>query len=209
MTYPQQPQPYQRPPQGQPYQPYPQLHPYPVQPQPYPQQPYPPYPPQQQLHPSQPYPPYPQQQQPYPQWQPAPQGYGQQWQAAEGIAVTTRYFPLNFRYAFTKPKILVDGHEVPGGAWGRTVVPLRPGQHHLHVYIPYLLPSKIGPAVAAVDVQPGRWTELEYKLPVFRFSKGSLGIPPQSYNGVGLAVASLVISLIFALLVLIAEFAPH
>jgi hypothetical protein len=183
----------------------------------YPQAPGP-YPPNWQPQQGQPYPPYPQAPQPYPQqygqgpgtyyppqqWAGAqlygPQGYGQ---PAEGIDVTTRYSPLMFTLALLfKPKIVVDGYETPSVGWGRTVLPARPGRHRVHVRVPYLLPRRIGPADTVAEVYPGRLVELEYKAPVFALSPGSLGRPPQSYNGVGIAIAVLAVFLVFAVMFL-------
>jgi hypothetical protein len=101
-------------------------------------------------------------------------------------------------FFFIKPKIIVDGQESPQAAWGRTVVPARPGQHHVHVYTPYFLPSRVGPADATADVRAGQLVELEYKAPLWSFSPGSLGVGPQKYNGVGITVA--VIAIPFAIL---------
>jgi hypothetical protein len=115
-----------------------------------------------------------------------------------GIAVTTEFFPLAFLMALFKPKILIDGYEVPVAGWGRTVVPVHPGQHRVHVHVPYWLPSQLGPADTLVDVYPGYLVELEYKAPVWGYSAGSLGSPPQSYNGVGITVAVLAIVVAFA-----------
>ncbi|MDT5390464.1 MAG: hypothetical protein QOE04_4105, partial [Mycobacterium sp.] len=94
---------------------------------------------------------------------PAQQQYSQ---PSEGIAVTTHFFPLAWLFFFIKPKIFVDGHESPPAAWGRTVLPARPGQHQVHVYTPYFLPSRVGPADVTADVRPGQVTELEYKAPL-------------------------------------------
>ncbi len=179
MNYPQAPGPYPsnwQPQQPQPYQPYQRA------PQPYPQQygqgPGNYYPPQQPV-----------------QQQYGFQGYGQ---PSEGIAVTTQYFPLGFMLALFKPKILVDGYEMPPAGWGRTVLPARPGRHHVHVHVPYWLPPRIGPADAVVEVYPGRVAELEYKAPVWGYSRGSLGSPPQSYNGVGITIAVVAVILVLA-----------
>jgi hypothetical protein len=104
--------------------------------------------------------------------------------------------------AFFKPKILIDGYEAPIAGWGRMVVPVQPGQHRVHVHVPYWLPSQIGPADTLVDVYPGRLVELEYKAPVWGYSAGSLGSPPQSYNGVGITLAVLGIPVILPILFL-------
>jgi hypothetical protein len=73
--------------------------------------------------------------------------------------------------------------EMPAWGWGRAVYPAPPGQYHLHVYLPYWLPSRAGPADYTVAVAPGQLVELEYKAPLFTFSRGSLGPPPQRYTG--------------------------
>ncbi|PEG33477.1 hypothetical protein CQY20_30600 [Mycolicibacterium agri] len=105
---------------------------------------------------------------------------------------------------FVKPRITVDGHEMPVSGWGRTMLPARPGRHHVHVYVPYFLPPRLGPADATADVYPGRFVELDYKAPVWAFSAGSLGVGPQKYNGVGITLALVAIPfvLLFCLVLL-------
>jgi hypothetical protein len=190
MNTPQGPQPYrhnQPPPPPQYRQPYgqPTQHRQPP-PQPPPQQYRPPPPPQSQYRQPQQYAQPPAHHQPQPQQSP----YGQ---PGEGIAVDTQFFPLAWLLFFFKPKIAVDGQETTALAWGRTVLPARPGQHHVHVHVPYFLPSKLGPADATADVRPGQVAELEYKAPMWAFSPGSLGAGPQKYNGVGITIAIAVI----------------
>jgi hypothetical protein len=99
------------------------------------------------------------------------------------IAVTTKFMPLAFFFFFVKPNLGIDGQQPVAGTWGRNVYPVAPGQHHLHVHTPYFLPPRVGPADLVVDVQPGQTVELEYKSPLIVWSKGSLGPPPQKYNG--------------------------
>jgi hypothetical protein len=80
------------------------------------------------------------------------------------------------------------------------VLPARPGQHHVHVYTPYFLPSRVGPADATADVHAGQVVELEYKAPLWSFSPGSLGVGPQKYNGVGITIAVIAIPFVIILL---------
>jgi hypothetical protein len=138
---------------------------------------------------------------------PAPQHHGPQpgpyGQAGEGIAVNTQFFPLAWVLFFVKPKVAVDGQEIPVSGWGRTHVPARPGQHHVHVYVPYFLPPKMGPADATADVRPGQVAELEYKAPMWAFSAGSLGVGPQKYNGVGITIAIVAIPFVLLFLVVV------
>jgi hypothetical protein len=150
----------------------------------------------------QPHPGQPQYPQP-PQYAPQPQPqYG--YYPREGIVVTAQYMPLAWMYAMVKPRIIVNGREMPTHGWGRTVVPAPPGQYHVHVHTPYFLPSRVGSADHAVVVQPGQWVELEYKVPVWTFSPGSLGPPPQTYNG---KTAMMVVSIVAVVLVFAAMLA--
>ena len=172
--------------------------------------PAPPPPNPQHYRPQPPPPPNPQQQyrQPLQYGQPpAPQHHGPQpgpyRQAGEGIAVNTQFFPLAWVLFFVKPKVAVDGQEIPVSGWGRTHVPARPGQHHVHVYVPYFLPPKMGPADATADVRPGQVAELEYKAPIWAFSAGSLGVGPQKYNGVGITIAIVAIPFVLLFLVIL------
>ena len=117
--------------------------------------------------------------------------------------MTTHFFPLAWLFFFIKPKIFVDGQESPPANWGRNVVPARPGQHQVHVYTPYFLPARVGPADALADVQPGQVVELEYKAPLWSFSPGSLGAGPQKYNGVGITIAVIAIPFVIILLLIL------
>jgi hypothetical protein len=194
MNTPQGPQPYRHNPPPQPPAPYrppppPPRQQYRGQPSP------PPPPPQQHFQPPQ-YgqPPAPQQ----PGQQPSPYG-----QSGDGIVVNTQFFPLAWVLFFVKPKIAVDGQEMQAPAWGRTHLPARPGQHHVHVHVPYFLPPKLGPADATVDVRPGQVAELEYKAPMWAFSAGSLGVGPQKYNGVGITIAIVAIPFVIVFLLIL------
>ena len=54
----------------------------------------------------------------------------------QGIAVTTQYSFLTWLYAVLKPRIFLNGYEMPALGWGRAVYPTQPGQYHVHVYLP-------------------------------------------------------------------------
>jgi hypothetical protein len=124
-----------------------------------------------------------------------PPSYGQ---PSEGIAVTTHGLGKGGKQL----KIFIDGDEMAAVGWGRTVVPARPGRHHVHVHVPrpwfsWPEPRRMGPADTVVEVYPGRLAELEYKKPVWQYSPGSLGAAPQSYNGVGIAITVNLLSAAF------------
>jgi hypothetical protein len=108
-------------------------------------------------------------------------------QQAGAIAVTLTYHPLGFLLAMFKPQTELNGHPV-ANAWGRQVIPVQPGQYHVHVHIPYFLPPRMGPADLPVTVYPGQTVELEYRAPLGNFFKGALGAPPQKYPGMILQI---------------------
>lgn len=119
----------------------------------------------------------------YGQVPPPPGGAGGQ----SAIAITLKFFPLAWIFALITPKLFINGQPV-AVRWGRNVFPVPAGQHHLHLHVPYFLPPKMGPADLAVPVAPGQTAELEYRAPVWTFSRGSLGPPPQKYNGLGIMI---------------------
>ncbi|GIF09230.1 hypothetical protein [Actinoplanes siamensis] len=109
------------------------------------------------------------------------------------IAVTLRYAPIAFLLRLFTPVLEVDGRAVPA-AWGRVTTPVALGEHHVHVYVPYLFPSRIGAADTTVVALPGRVAELEYRAPLLAFLRGALGPPPQRYPGLALTVALLTVA---------------
>jgi hypothetical protein len=87
--------------------------------------------------------------------------------------------------------------------WGRNVVPAPPGPYGIHIHLPYVMPRKMGQADYDAVVAPGQWVDLEYKPPLWSFSKGSLGPPPQSYRGVWPTVVLVGGCLVFIALMII------
>ncbi|GGN42010.1 hypothetical protein FHR83_003089 [Actinoplanes campanulatus] len=109
------------------------------------------------------------------------------------IAVTLRYAPLAFLLRLYPPVLEIDGQAVPAG-WGRFVQSVGFGEHHVHVHVPYLIPSRIGAADVTVLALPGRTVELEYRAPLLSFLRGALGAPPQRYPGARAAWALLTVA---------------
>jgi hypothetical protein len=136
------------------------------------------------------------QQPPQQPWGPQqPASYPPQGDGGGAVAVTLKYHPLAFLLGLFKPRVELNGHHVQAG-WGRTAVPVPPGQYQVHVHVPYLLPPRIG-----VAVQPGQTVELEYRAPMIAFLRGALGAPPQKYPGMTASIVLLVISLVLLLCV--------
>jgi hypothetical protein len=96
---------------------------------------------------------------------------------------------FTFAWALT-PTIVVNGREAPNAHWGRTVIPAPPGQYQVCVHVPQkvALPPRLGRADCTIDVEPGQVVELDYKSPLWNYSRGSLGPPPQKYRGVAAVV---------------------
>jgi hypothetical protein len=133
----------------------------------------------------------------YPQ-QPPQQPYSQQ--PGGAIALTAKYHWMAFMLGLFKPVVELNGHPA-ANTWGRQVIPLAPGQYHVHVHVPYFLPPRLGSADLPVTVYPGQTVELEYKAPLAVFFKGALGTPPQKYPGAVLQIILLVFVLFIILCV--------
>ncbi|WP_205314774.1 hypothetical protein [Nonomuraea lactucae] len=100
---------------------------------------------------------------------------------------------IGFMLSMITPKIILNGHQTLG-RWGRNTIPLPPGQYHLHIHLPYFLPPQIGPADLTVLLQPGMALELEYRAPMWAYSRGALGPAPQPWNGKGCVIALLAVA---------------
>lgn len=134
--------------------------------------------------------PYPQPGQPPAQFgpggQPGPYGQQQPGQPAPndppGITVDCSYTPMAFLLAITKPKIFVNGQQVPNTRWGANHIPVGAGNYHLRVATPWLF--DMGPAEAPVPVQPGQAVRYYYRTPAIIFMNGAIGPVPQKTPGI-------------------------
>ncbi len=99
-----------------------------------------------------------------------------------GIVVDSSYFPMAFMLALTGPKIIVDGYPVPNARWGRTHIPVGPGQHQVRVATRWMW--DMGPADAVVPVAEGQSTRVYYRSPAIAFIRGAIGPVPQSTPGI-------------------------
>ncbi|MEV0355962.1 hypothetical protein AB0H71_07850 [Nocardia sp. NPDC050697] len=98
-----------------------------------------------------------------------------------GLTVDASYSAFAFLLAITKPKIQINGQQVPVTRWGPNHIPVGPGQHHVRVSTPWLF--DMGPATATVPVQPGQGTRVYYKAPVVILLNGAIGPVPQKAPG--------------------------
>lgn len=103
------------------------------------------------------------------------------------IALTTKYLKVPmWIFALYVPEVLINGYPCVA-RWGRTVIPVPPGRHSVHVRIPALVRGLgyYSPATFTVTVPPGQVVELEYRASIW-WMGGSLGPPPQRYRGMRL-----------------------
>lgn len=80
-----------------------------------------------------------------------------------------------------------------------------PGQHQVHVHTPYIFSRRAGRADYTIDVPPDQFVELEYRAPLFSFSRGALGLLPQRYPGVGAVIAFISICVLIIVILQIAN----
>lgn len=94
-----------------------------------------------------------------------------------GLLIRFGYPAGAFLYGSTSPRLEIDGVEVEVPGWGEHVFPVSPGAHGVKVWVPYVMPRRVGRATAHVEVAEGGRVELEYMAPTVTFAKGSLGVP--------------------------------
>ncbi|MFD1936168.1 hypothetical protein ACFSKW_32325 [Nonomuraea mangrovi] len=120
------------------------------------------------------------------------------------LVLDLKYHWAVFGLAIFKPVVTLNGYPVPV-AWGRNVIPVAPGAHHLHVHIPGILPPQVGKADLQVWVAQGQSLPVEYRAPVWSFSPGALGRAPQPWNGLVyqlMLLGALLVPLAFILVLL-------
>lgn len=98
------------------------------------------------------------------------------------LVLDLRYHWLGFILGLVTPMIAINGNLMTG-RWGRNMIPVPPGQNHVHIHLPYFLPPRIGPADTTVWLEPGEMVELEYRAPLLAFARGALGPAPQEWPG--------------------------
>jgi hypothetical protein len=96
-----------------------------------------------------------------------------------GIAVTAKYFPLNFLCVIFKPIVQIDGqtHE---GSWGTSHFPAAPGDHQLTVFWKYLWFLPCNKGRTTVRVVEGQTTHVAYKAPWLWILPGKMSVAQAS-----------------------------
>lgn len=78
------------------------------------------------------------------------------------------------------PSVVIDGRYVPAH-YGRNVIPVVPGRHHVHLYGEWM--RRYGQADLEVDVQQGAYVPVFYRAPLHQFTTGNIGHEPQPVKG--------------------------
>jgi hypothetical protein len=89
------------------------------------------------------------------------------------IKIRTSFLFLQFVLFFFKPTISIDGGDPEKSKWGETTHVVAPGQHTVHVEVPYVF-TKVGKATATVEVAAGETVGLAYRTPLIIFMAGRL-----------------------------------
>ncbi|MET8653433.1 hypothetical protein [Nocardia aurea] len=147
-------------------------------------------------------------QQPAPQFGGPPGQFGQQQGQQHGpppppgITVNTSYVWTAFLLGLlVKPKIKINGQQVPNTRWGDNHIPVGPGTYHVWIATPWLF--DMGPGEMPVQVGPGPGARVYYKPPAVFFLKGAIGFGPQKTPGILLVWLPLAIVALFTVLMFV------
>jgi hypothetical protein len=83
--------------------------------------------------------------------------------APTGINVTTKLRPLQFVFYLCRPKVVIDNGEPVVIGWGKSFVPLAPGEHTVRCYFRYLYLPRAMESSTTVNASPGQVIELRWK----------------------------------------------
>ncbi len=95
--------------------------------------------------------------------------------AATGIVVRTKIFPLAFLLLLFKTNVTIDGvtSVLP---WGDHFFDVSPGVHEVRVSFRYFFSSKTGENALEIEVRADRTTTLVYRSPFIVFMGGSMKV---------------------------------
>ncbi len=89
------------------------------------------------------------------------------------IKIHSSFFFLQFVFFIFKPTITIDGGEPIKPGWGESTHSVAPGQHTVHIEIPYIF-TKIAKATETVTVAANETVAMTYRPPLLVFMKGRL-----------------------------------
>lgn len=89
------------------------------------------------------------------------------------IKIHSSFFFLQFVFFLFTPTISIDGGEPTKQGWGESTHSVAPGQHTVHIEIPYIF-TKVGKATETVNVAANETVAMSYRPPLLVFMKGKL-----------------------------------
>ncbi len=95
-----------------------------------------------------------------------------------GIAVTTKFFPLQFFFYLCKPRLVVDDGEPSVQPWGKSFLPVEPGEHTVTCYFRYLYLQRAMESSTTVTVVPGQIVQLQWRARWVIFQPGTWSTAP-------------------------------
>ena len=95
-------------------------------------------------------------------------------QATGTLQLKTSYGWWMFILAFFKPKLRVNGYELPLAGWGESSHQLYAGTNEISVSFPYLFLPRAGEAKTTIQLPPSGTIRLEYRPPWIVFLPGKL-----------------------------------
>jgi hypothetical protein len=89
------------------------------------------------------------------------------------IKIRSSFLFLQFLFFIFKPTISIDGGEPTKAGWGDSTHSVAPGQHTVHIEIPYIF-TQVAKATETVNVGANETVVLTYRPPFLVFMKGKL-----------------------------------
>lgn len=92
-----------------------------------------------------------------------------------GIEVKTGFIFLAWILYFYTPVIVING-EKHLRKWGYSTFALQPGQYTVKIYFPYIMKPECGANSVVINVEEGKVTRINYRMPPWMFSKGKITV---------------------------------
>ena len=92
-----------------------------------------------------------------------------------GVDIKTEFFPLAWFLFFVTPTIEINGvkHKQK---WGESFFSLTPGEHLVKISFPYFGMNECGANEVKFSITEGQKRKINYNMPPWMFSKGSINI---------------------------------
>ena len=91
------------------------------------------------------------------------------------IQVSVKFFPMAFLFFFCTPVVVINGvaNRLP---WGTHQFDFPPGQYHVRIYFPYMMWPECGANETSFQLEPGALRRVNFYMPPWVFSKGSISV---------------------------------